>query len=147
VLAALLSLLLATSTPHITVATSVASATVKPGSKISLFVDVIPDPNIHVYAPGAKDYLPIALEFERAVPGITVGKLTYPKSQVLFFEPLKEQVPVYQTPFRLVQEVTVATSVKPGRITLPGVLKYQACDDKICFNPVSAPISWTIEVK
>jgi hypothetical protein len=38
--------------------------------------------------------------------------------------------------------------VKPGQsLTLTGVLKYQACDDKICFNPVSAPLSWTIAVK
>jgi hypothetical protein len=142
--------LLAAGTPHLTTATSAsptAAAPARPGSTIKLFVDVIPDPKIHVYAPGAKDYLPIALEIAPAA-GVTVGKLTYPKAQDLYFEPLNEHVPVFSAPFRLVQDVTIGRAVKPGQsLTLTGVLKYQACDDKICFNPVSAPLSWTITLK
>jgi hypothetical protein len=142
--------LLAAVTPHLTTATSAsptAAAPARPGSTIKLFVDVIPDAKIHVYAPGAKDYLPIALEIAPAA-GMTVGKLTYPKAQDLYFEPLNEHVPVFSAPFRLVQDVTIGRAVKPGQsLTLTGVLKYQACDDKICFNPVSAPLSWTVTLK
>jgi hypothetical protein len=142
--------LLAAVTPHLTTATSAsptAAAPARPGSTIKLFVDVIPDAKIHVYAPGAKDYLPIALEIAPAA-GVTVGKLTYPKAQDLYFEPLNEHVPVFSAPFRLVQDVTIGRAVKPGQsLTLTGVLKYQACDDKICFNPVSAPLSWTVTLK
>jgi hypothetical protein len=142
--------LLAAGTPHLTTATSAsptAAAPARPGSTIKLFVDVIPDAKIHVYAPGAKDYLPIALEIT-AAPGVTVGKLTYPKAQDLYFEPLNEHVPVFSAPFRLVQDVTIGRAVKPAQsLTLTGVLKYQACDDKICFNPVSAPLSWTVTLK
>jgi hypothetical protein len=142
--------LLAAVTPHLTTATSAsptAAAPARPGSIIKLFVDVIPDAKIHVYAPGAKDYLPIALEIAPAA-GVTVGKLTYPKAQDLYFEPLNEHVPVFSAPFRLVQDVTIGRAVKPGQsLTLTGVLKYQACDDKICFNPVSAPLSWTVTLK
>ena len=29
-------------------------------------------------------------------------------------------------------------------LTLSGSLEYQACDDKLCFNPVSLPVSWTL---
>ncbi len=142
--------LLAAGTPHLTTATSAsptAAAPARPGSTIRLFVDVIPDAKIHVYAPGAKDYLPIALEVAPAA-GVTVGRLTYPKAQDLYFEPLNEHVPVFSAPFRLVQDVTIGRTVKPGQsLTLTGVLKYQACDDKICFNPVSAPLSWTVTLK
>jgi len=136
----------AASTPHLSVATSASAATAKPRSKVSLFVDIIPDPKIHVYAPGAKDYIPIALTL--APPkDVTLGKVQYPKSQDLFFEPLNEHVPVYQSPFRLVQDVTLGPSFKPGQaVTLTGTLKYQACDDKVCFAPASAPVSWTITV-
>jgi hypothetical protein len=141
---------LAAGTPHLTMATSASptSATpARPGSAIKLFVDVLPDPKVHVYAPGAKDYLPIALEIEPAA-GVTVGRLTYPKAQDLYFEPLKEHVPVFSSPFRLVQDIAIGRAVKPGQsLTLTGVLKYQACDDTTCFNPVTAPVSWTIAVK
>ena len=145
-----LFLLLATGTPHVTMATSAsptAAAPARPGSTIKLFVDVIPDPKVHVYAPGAKDYMPIALEITPAA-GVTAGKLTYPKAQDLYFEPLKEHVPVFSVPFRLVQDVAIGSAVKPGSsLIVTGVLKYQACDDTTCFNLVSAPVSWTIPVK
>jgi Disulphide bond corrector protein DsbC len=148
-LAAVLGLL-AGATPHLTVATSASptpAAPARPGATVKLFVDVIPDPKIHVYAPGAKDYLPIALEIA-ATAGVTVGRLSYPKAQDLYFEPLKEHVPVFSVPFRLVQDVAIGRSVKPGSsLTLTGVLKYQACDDLVCFNPVTAPVSWTIAIK
>jgi hypothetical protein len=147
---AVLFALLAAGTPHLTMATSAsptAAAPARPGSTIKQIVDVIPDPKVHVYAPGAKDYLPIALEVTPTT-GLTVGKLSYPKSQDLYFEPLKEHVPVFSVPFRLVQDVAIGRAVKPGQsLTLTGVLKYQACDDTTCFNPVSAPVSWTVTVK
>src|SRR5215471_17117553 len=139
-----LFLLLAVGTPHLTMATSASptpAAPARPGTTIKVFVDVIPDPKVHVYAPGAKDYLPIALEIT-PVSGVTAGKLTYPKAQDLYFEPLKEHVPVFSAPFRLVQDVAIGRAVKPGQsLIVTGVLKYQACDDTTCFNPVTAPVS------
>ena len=32
-------------------------------------------------------------------------------------------------------------------VTLDGTLDYQACDDKICFNPESVPLSWTFTLR
>ncbi len=136
-------------TPHIAMATSTSAGTgVKPGATVKLFVDVIPDAKIRVYAPGANDYLPVALELSSVPSGVRAGKLNYPPSQDWYFEPLKEHVPVYQAAFRLTQDVTVAQSAKPGQVlTVQGVFKYQACDDSICYNPVNAPVSWTLHVK
>jgi hypothetical protein len=145
-----LLLFLAAGTPHLTMAASAsptAAAPARPGATIKLFVDVIPDPKVHVYAPGAKDYLPIVLQIT-PVAGATVGKLTYPNPQDLYFEPTKEHIPVFSVPFRLVQDVAIGRAVKPGSsLIVTGALKYQACDDTTCFNPVTAPVSWTIAVK
>src|SRR5205809_7875871 len=107
---ALLAALFVAATPHLTMATSASVSEARRGSTVRLFVDVIPDPRVHVYAPGAKDYLPIALAI-MPHPAVRVGKLTYPKSQDWFFEPLKEHVPAYQTPFRLEQTITSAPSL------------------------------------
>jgi len=138
-------------TPHITLSTSTsvpAGATVKPGAAVKLFVDVVPDAKIRVYAPGAKDYLPVVLELSSPPSGIRAGKLDYPPSQDWYFEPLKEHVPVYQAPFRLTQNVMVSGAAKPGQsLTVQGTFKYQACDDTICYNPANAPVSWTVNVK
>lgn len=142
-----LAVFLAAATPHIQMATSASSAEARAGSAVRLFVDVIPDPKVHVYAPGAKDYQPIALVITSKA-GFKAGKLLYPKSQDWYFEPLKEHVPVFQTPFRLEQTISLSASLKAGdRVTVAGVLNYQACDDVVCFNPVSVPVSWSVIVK
>jgi hypothetical protein len=144
---ALVLAVLAAATPHLTMATGASVTEARRGSTVRLFVDVIPDPKVHVYAPGAKDYIPIALVMTPR-PGVTVGKLAYPKSQDWYFEPLKEHVPVYDVPFRLEQTITLGQSLKAGdRVTVAGTVTYQACDDVICFNPVSAPVSWTVTAK
>ena len=144
---ALFAALLAAATPHLTMATSASVTVARRGATVRLFVDVIPDPKVHVYAPGAKDYIPIGLVMTPR-SGVTVGKLAYPKSQDWYFEPLKEHVPVYEAPFRLEQMIALGQPLKAGdRLTVAGTVTYQACDDVVCFNPVSAPVSWTVTVK
>jgi hypothetical protein len=63
-------------------------------------------------------------------------------------------VPVYQQPFTLLQEAVVSGEpeaaealAKIDAITLSGTLDYQACDDKLCFDPVSVPLSFTLDVE
>src|SRR5436305_2407610 len=67
---------------HATIAASPAGITAAPGEKVALFVDVTPKPNIHVYAPGTKDYIPITVKTD-AQPHLKFGKVTYPKSEIM----------------------------------------------------------------
>ena len=129
---------------YLSLVTSVSAPTVKPGGVISLFVDITPNPGIHVYAPGAKNYLPIALTLRPRA----ARPLRYPKADLLFFEPLNETVPVYQKAFRLIEDVAIARTATPGAtLTWTGTIDYQACDDKVCYLPASAPVSWTANVR
>ena len=34
-----------------------------------------------------------------------------------------------------------------NELLINGTLEYQACDDKICYNPVSLPLSWKIALR
>jgi hypothetical protein len=118
---------------------------VKPGAKTMLFVDIAPNANIHVYAPGAKDYITVTVKIQPQA-NVKVGKLMFPKSEIVTL--LDEKVPVYQKPFRLTQELTVLGSLKTGAaVPVSGTVEYQACDDKVCYAPESAPVSWTLNVK
>src|SRR5260221_1165302 len=47
---------------HATVAAAPVEVGGKPGGKLSLFVDITPKAGIHVYAPGAKDYIAVSLK-------------------------------------------------------------------------------------
>ena len=115
------------------------------GAKLALFVDVTPKPGIHVYAPGSKDYIPITVKLN-GQPEIKLGKVGYPKSEMMTFA--DEKVPVFQKPFRLTQDVTVDKSAKVGStVTVSGTVNYQACDDRVCYAPESAPVTWSVIVK
>ena len=110
-----------------------------------LFVDVTPKAGIHVYAPGSKDYIPITLKLTSPAD-LKAGKMAYPKSELMTFA--NEQVPVFQKPFRLTQEVTLSKAAKPGStVNVAGMVNLQACDDRVCYPPENVPISWTVTVK
>src|SRR4029078_273667 len=117
----------------------------KAGEKLVLFVDVTPKPGMHVYAPGNADYIPITVKLNR-VPEIKAGKLAYPKSEVMTLA--DEKVSVFQKPFRLTQDVTLDKSAKPGSsVAVAGTVNCQACDDKVCYPPENASVSWSVSVK
>jgi hypothetical protein len=118
-----------------------------PGGAIALAVDIAPRPRMHVYAPGADEYQVISMTISQP-SGIQARPMAYPPSEIYFFEPLKERIPVYQKPFRLTLDarLDVSKPAKPAGTSLKvnGRLDYQACDDKVCFAPVSVPLSWTV---
>jgi len=138
---------------HVSVTSYATDDVAAQGTHFSLVLDVTPGPRVHVYAPGASDYKPVAINVQPQ-PGLILRAPQYPKSEDYFFKPLKEHVPVYQHPFRIVQDVTLDASREGTAalkdvtsLTITGRFDYQACDDKVCFTPQSVPLSWTIGVK
>jgi len=141
------------STPHLEATAFPSDAAVAVGNRFTIAVDVTPRRGIHVYAPGAAGYRVITLSVAEQ-PAIRVLPIVYPPSETYLFAPLNERVAVYQKPFRLLREVVVegtpqAQAALRGQttLTLAGTLEYQACDDKVCFNPVALPVSWTLSVR
>ena len=49
----------------------------------------------------------------------------------------------------LVQVTPQAQAALKGQtsLTISGALEYQACDDRVCFNPVALPVSWMFSVR
>jgi len=143
------------STNYVEILTYPSDAVVAPGERLSLVVDIVPRPNMHLYAPGAEllNYRVISLRIDPQ-PFVRLLPLEFPESEIYYFEPLDERVPVYQRPFTLLQEV-VPLSTRDAQaawrevdeLTLTGSLDYQACDDKVCYNPVTVPLSWTVGMR
>ena len=133
------------STDHLELTTYPSDAAISRMNHFSLVLDVTPRPGMHVYAPGAESYRIISLSL--APEFVSPLSLTYPDSEIYYFEPFDERVPVYQKPFRLLQEVVLENQPDGDSVTVTGTLDYQACDDKICYNPVSVPLSWTLSLR
>ncbi len=144
-----------TSTNHVDVTSFISDAMVAPGNHFSVVLDVAPHPHLHVYAPGAEThgYRVISLKLDPH-PQIRALAVQYPASETYYFKPLKERVPVFQKPFRLAQELVLDGSAAgqealrgKDEINITGVLQYQACDEKICYTPVSLPLTWKVSLR
>ena len=141
-------------TPHLTLSTSSSVAVAAPGTRLSLWVDVTPKPKMHVYTPEQKDYIPIELSIA-ADEAFKVLPPVFPKSEKYFFAPLKETQLVFSKPFRIVQDITVNDSgpvrqragTAGATLTIKGTLRYQACDDKVCYVPQSVPLEWSVGLR
>ncbi len=141
------------STPHLEVVTYSSDTAVAPGNRFTFVVEITPKRGMHVYAPGASSYRVVSLSIAEQ-PFVRVLGVKYPPSEIYHFKPLNERVPVYQRRFTLVQEILLegqpsAQAAFKGKnsLTVNGTLDYQACDDRLCFNPVSLPLSWTLMLR
>jgi DsbC/DsbD-like thiol-disulfide interchange protein len=128
-------------TAHLTMMLSAGPA--KAGT-VPLHVDVTPREKMHVYAPGQRGYVAITLTLDADAPATSSGKPKYPAAEKLFMPALNETQLVYAKPFRITQAVRLRRDTGRGLITIKGSLRYQACDDTICYKPVTLPVSWRI---
>jgi len=141
------------STPHLSLKASISDQTAAPGERLSIVVNVTPRPGMHLYAPGKHDYQVVRLTIDPQ-PWLKLADTVYPPSEIYHFVPLDERVEVFAKPFRLQRDVTLLATPEAEKqfgamteVTLSGALEYQACDDKICFNPTRVPISFTLTLK
>ena len=128
-----------------------SNATVTVGQRVALTLDIELKPGMHVYAPGVEGYIPIDWTMKESDAG-TTHDVIFPKSQMLHLPAIDETVPAYTGRFRLTRDVTIgaADKVKPlldgsGHFTLEGALRYQACDDRVCYIPQNLPVKWTLQ--
>ena len=141
------------STDHFDLRTYPSDAAASPGTRFTLALDITPKRGMHLYAPGAKNYRVISLNVVPQ-PYVRTMPLRYPASEIYNFVPLKERVPVFQKPFTLLMDVVPEATAEArkalaGRneLVINGTLEYQACDDRICYNPVSLPLSWKVALQ
>lgn len=137
-------------TAHLKIATSATPDAAKPDGKIALAVDVTPKPGIHVYAPGQDGYIAITVTLDPQPTFTKTGKPKYPDPVKIVMPALNETQLVYDTPFRITQDVTLAGAGKlkqlgSNPLVIKGSVRYQACNDKICFLPITVPVTWTIK--
>lgn len=104
-------------------------------------IRVTPQPRMHVYAHDVEGYLPFSLTV--AGPGVTAGKTTFPPSEVYVFPPTGESSRAYMKAFVVKQSLTVDAATRRALaagspVLLVATLRYQACDDRVCYRPASA---------
>ena len=129
------------------VTTSASAETVHAGGHITLTLDVDLRPNVHVYAPGAEDYIPITWTLDESL-AYKAAEVHTPVPRKLYLQVIDETVPVYEGHFRLTRDVTIGpeSALNEDRLKVAGMFRYQACDDQMCYKPEKLPLQWTFAV-
>ena len=140
-------------TLHLSMTASISDTVAAPGERLAITIDVTPKPGMHLYAPGKHDYQVVRLTLDPQ-PWLRPHATIYPASEIYHFKPLNERVEVFMKPFRLRRDVTLLATPEAQKllggmmtVALTGALEYQACDDKVCFNPARVPISFVVSLK
>ena len=106
----------------------------------------IPD-RFHVQSDAPRDptLIPTALTVE-APEGVRVSEIVFPPSTE--FEQIGQAQPllVFEHEFTIGVQFDVAATAPAGRLDVPARLRYQACDDRLCYPPVTAELLWTLNV-
>jgi len=139
---------------QLTAVTSASNFVVRGGQRVALVIDIDLKPRMHVYAPGVSEgYIPIEWNMTDA-PVFSSHEITLPPSKMLRLEAIGETVPVFTGHFRLERDITIAAenNVKPladnsGQFTVAGTLRYQACDDKLCYIPQELALKWNFQLE
>jgi hypothetical protein len=136
-------------TKQLQVSSSASVDTIAPSQRAALVLEIELKPKMHVYAPGVEHYIPIDWQITES-GAAKADAVKWPKAETLYLEAIDEKVPVFTGSFRISRDIVFAPDSKlkslaneKGQVTIHGVLKYQACDDKMCFIPASVPLDWT----
>lgn len=132
---------------QLTATIGASNSTVVPGERVALTLDIELQPNMHVYAPGVEGYIPIDWKMEDS-PTAEVHAAVFPRAEKLYLRAIDETVPAFRNHFRLTRDITVKpASDSSGHFTVDGTLRYQACDDRVCYIPQTLHLEWDFESK
>jgi thiol:disulfide interchange protein len=123
------------------------NASVAAGTETRVALTVSLPPKLHVQADKPRDpsLIPTVLTVE-APAGVRVTNLIYPHPEDFTLEGQSEPLLVFDNEFVTGATLAIDASVPPGELTIPGRFRYQACDDKMCFQPRTERFEWRVRV-
>ena len=133
--------------PKAEVAPLVGSDGVRAGTSVRAAVQVRLPETLHVQSNAPRDpsFIATALTVEPP-PGVSVTEIVYPKAKDLVQEGLEEPLTVFDHEFAIGVVFEVAPGAAAGVLDVPGTLRYQACDERMCYAPSNADVRWSVRV-
>ena len=110
-------------------------------------LDIALDPGYHVNSDAPLDDLLIPTVLRLDPPeGFTLAGVAFPEAILLEQVGVDEPLAVFEEEFTIGAALRVDASVAPGTYAVPGTLRYQACNDRMCFNPTNEPVKFAVTV-
>jgi thiol:disulfide interchange protein DsbD len=102
---------------------------------------------LHVQSNAPRDAALIPTELTISPPaGVRATEIVFPKATDFEQAGLPQPLAVFEHEFAIGVQFEVVDGTGAGTIDVPGRLRYQACNDKVCFPPQTADVHWTLNV-
>jgi len=103
--------------------------------------------HINSNQPLSRFIIPTKLTFTSLPRGIRAGKVTYPAGQQIALDIAPdEKLSVYSGDVTLAASLLGGAAAKSGTYPAKAQLQYQACDNRMCYPPKTAPIDFQVKV-
>jgi thiol:disulfide interchange protein len=130
--------------PEVTYSAAVENS-VPAGSTVRAVLTFDLGDNWHVNAHKPLDQFLIPTELMiTAASGISLANTVYP--EYILFDLAGDKLAVYEHTFHIGVILQIAADAAPGEHKLAGELKYQACNNEMCFPPAKLPLEITVNV-
>ena len=100
--------------------------------------------HVNTNMPPDRFLIPLRLTWDSAE--VNASEVIYPKPSYQKVEFFAGQLPVFSGRFELITHFKVAATVPPGLVNVPGKLRYQACNDRMCLPPKTIEITLPVSV-
>jgi thiol:disulfide interchange protein len=119
----------------------------EPGASARLVLRAALPEGYHVQsnAPRDKSLIPTVLTVD-APAGVEVSEIVYPPATDLAQAGQSQPLAVFEREFSIGVTVTIPKTATPGDIAIPARLRYQTCNDQMCFAPTTASTQWKVRV-
>jgi thiol:disulfide interchange protein len=117
------------------------------GSTVRAALEVALPEGFHVQSNQPRDPSLIPTKISFTPPsGVTVTEVVFPPAVELKQLGVEQPLAVFEREFAIGVVFSVTKGTARGDLVVPGQLRYQACNDAICFPPKTVAAEWTLRV-
>jgi thiol:disulfide interchange protein len=96
--------------------------------------------------PREANLIPLTMTFGPLPAGVGVKEVVFPDAIDLVQKGAEQPLRVFDGSFAIGAVFTLAPEMVAGDIRVPVEMRYQACNETMCFIPVRIPVSWSSSV-
>lgn len=109
---------------------------VRAGGTVRVAVRVALPDGVHMQSNAPRDQFLIATAVTAALPsGVTLLETVYPPAKDFVQKGVATPLAIFDQHFVIGVKLAIAANVVPGELVVPIRLRYQACNEEICFIP------------
>ena len=120
---------------------------IKRGSTAEVKLKATLRPGFHVNSNAPSDEFLIPLKLTWATQPLETEQVVFPKPQMEQYRFSTKPLSVFSGTFDILTRFRAPANAQPGLAVIAGKVRYQACNDRECFQPRTAEVHLTVNVE